>query len=220
MTKNDKDKRIAIPFYRFFLKIYYSEVIVVTKNIVFSDGSIKKLTLEELMSIFENMINKFAHRCVHSMSKHHTNTDDFEDFYQYGMLELMKTFNIYNEQQCFSTLLQINLNNKHGYLLRNLNASKRNSNNSTVSLNAEYPEGNTFDTYIGVEDIMLQDIESKIDLLNKLDTLAEEECKIVKNLLEEEKTKIQLAKELGISRPTLDSKIKIIREKLKDLIMY
>ena len=132
----------------------------------------------------------------------------------------MKTFNIYNEQQCFSTLLQINLNNKHGYLLRNLNASKRNSNNSTVSLNAEYPEGNTFDTYIGVEDIMLQDIESKIDLLNKLDTLAEEECKIVKNLLEEEKTKIQLAKELGISRPTLDSKIKIIREKLKDLIMY
>ncbi|MEG0908734.1 MAG: sigma-70 family RNA polymerase sigma factor [Clostridia bacterium] len=191
-----------------------------TKCIVFSDGCKRQMGLEELCTTFENMINKFAHRCVHSMSKHHSNTDEFEDFYQYGMLELMKTFDVYNEQLCFSTLLQINLNNKHGYLLRNLNTRKRNSNNSTISLNAEYPEGNTFDLYIGEEDLMLQDIESKIDLLNKLETLEEEECKIVKNLLEEEKTKIQLAKELEISRPTLDSKIKIIREKLKDLLVY
>ena len=61
-------------------------------------------------------------------------------------------------------------------------------------------------------------MEFNEDMENALATLTNEERKIVGFLMDNESTKRVLAKELNISRPTLDSRIAKVKEKIMDLL--
>lgn len=189
-----------------------------SKNIIFSDGTVKKMEVEELFEHFEDMIHKFAHKCVGSTKNNFSNVNDFDDYMQMGNMELMKAYQLYDEKHCFSTLLQIRLNNAYHYNLRKLNFYKRKTDSTIISLNRKTEENKSVEELYGQDDLHLSNIEVKLDLSYIFSKLDPQEIKIFLFLLEQEKTKIQLAKELGITRPTLDSRISLLRDKIKKLM--
>lgn len=188
------------------------------KNIVFSNGTCKEMNIEQLCIQFEDMIYKFAYKCVGSLKGFKNNVEEFEDFYQQGMIELVKVFELYDEKHCFSTLLQIRLDNALKYNLRKYSFKKRVVNDSLISLNMISDDGRSYEDVVGDRDFCLEEIENKLDILMILQELNEEEKEIFKFLLEQEKTKLQLSKELNISRPTLDNRIELVRDKVKRII--
>lgn len=175
------------------------------------------MTLEEVHNQFNNMVKNFANECVVQSRTMHNNVDTFDDFVSEGYIVLVECFKSYNPTFTFSSYLSSALDLTRKELLRKMHSDKRKVTTCLVS----------FDEPVDI-DLNLGDVEgeedSSFDLLlhnesikYALSHLDEEEKKIFNFLLYTEMTKISMAEELNITRPTLDSRIKKTRSKLIDL---
>lgn len=192
------------------------KIIIIRENNV----NVKKLmTVEEVQKQFNNMIKDFANKCVAQSRTMHNNIDTFEDFVSEGHIVLLGCFKSYSPTFTFSSYLGSALDLRRKELLRKMHSEKRKVTTCLVS----------FDEPVDV-DLNLGDVEGKEDssfdlfIHNEninyvLQQLSEEEKKIFGFLLDTEMTKITMAKELNITRPTLDTRIKRTREKLAHLFL-
>lgn len=192
------------------------EIIIVENGIKVT----KEMTMEECVNSFEGAIKKWGNECYVIVKDMSHNLMEYGDFYSEGMICLIEVYKKYKPINTFNTVLHKSLDNLKIDLIRKTNAKKRKTEQSVVSFDMELEDE---------ECDLLQEIEGDIDenfsimefnedMTDAMSKLTEEERKILNFLLENESTKRVLAKELNISRPTLDSRIEKVRDKVMDLL--
>ena len=178
---------------------------------------LKEMTIEEVHKQFNNMIKNFANDCVVQSRTMHNNVDTFEDFVSEGYIVLVECFNSYNPTFTFSSYLSSALNLTRKELLRKMHSDKRKVTTCLVSFDEPVDVDLNLGDVEGQEDLSFDLIVHNESIKYALSQLDEEEKKIFNFLLDTEMTKISMAEELNITRPTLDNRIKRTRGKLIDL---
>lgn len=193
------------------------KTIILTKNGVKVP---KKLTLEECAILFEGAIKTWANEMYKIVKEMSNNLMEYDDFYSEGMVCLIKIYDRYTPKNTFNTALHKSLDNLKVDLIRKVNAKKRKTDLTVVSFDLEIEnyEVELLQEIYGEEDDNFKIIELREDISNAFINLTEEEKRIAKFLIENESTKRVLAKELNISRPTLDTKIKKVKDKIINLL--
>lgn len=211
------------------------------KEIITSEGR-QVMGITEVRKTVENMMYTFAWKCVNSLQILN-NLYSLEDYLQVAEIELIECYRNYSSEHNtkFSSYFQTYLLNKQIQLLRKQECKKRKiSNNDLLSL-----DDNT--VQYGVTDKHFTDNYIEICLLDKLSDiektmiavqldreLVREKSASSKNslisvinlFLENEfamklptLNKITLAKELKITRPTLDERTKKAFKKAQDIVL-
>ena len=175
---------------------------------------LKEMTMEEVHKQFNNMIKNFANDCVVQSRTMHNNVDTFEDFVSEGYIVLVECFNSYNPTFTFSSYLSSALNLTRKELLRKMHSDKRKVTTCLVSFDEPVDVDLNLGDVEGQEDLSFDLLVHNESIKYALSQLNEEEKKIFNFLLDTEMTKISMAEELNITRPTLDNRIKRTREKL------
>ncbi|HSQ89804.1 sigma-70 family RNA polymerase sigma factor [Romboutsia sp.] len=191
------------------------------KVIIISDNNMKiekLMTLEECIAHHEDAVKKFANECANTTKDIFNNILDFDDFYSEGMIELMKSYEKYEPKNTFNTFLHENLNNLRIDTMRMINAKKRNTEQRIVSFDNELEDGTFLSDVEGDFDNNYSLIEFDESIADAMSKLTDEEKSIFDFLINNEKTKKILAKELGITRPTLDVRITKVKDKIIGLL--
>lgn len=193
------------------------KTIILTKNGVKVP---KKLTLEECAILFEGAIKTWANEMYKIVKEMSNNLMEYDDFYSEGMVCLIRIYDRYTPKNTFNTALHKSLDNLKVDLIRKVNAKKRKTDLTVLSFDLEIEncEVELLQELYGEEDDNFKIIELREDISNAFINLTEEEKRIAKFLIENESTKRVLAKELNISRPTLDTKIKKVKDKIINLL--
>ena len=193
------------------------------KRLIIVENNMKiarEVELEECARIFEGAVKRWANEMYVIVRGMSNNLMEYDDFYSEGMICLMEMYNKYTPINTFNTALHKSLDNLKIDLIRKTNAKKRKTEQSVVSFDMEI-EDDECDCLQEIEgdiDMNYSIMEFNEDMENALATLTNEERKIVGFLMDNESTKRVLAKELNISRPTLDSRITKVKEKIMDLL--
>lgn len=193
------------------------------KRLIIAENNMKiarEVELEECARIFEGAVKRWANEMYVIVRGMSNNLMEYDDFYSEGMICLMEMYNKYTPINTFNTALHKSLDNLKIDLIRKTNAKKRKTEQSVVSFDMEI-EDDECDCLQEIEgdiDINYSIMEFNEDMTNALATLTNEERKIVGFLMDNESTKRVLAKELNVSRPTLDSRIAKVKEKIMDLL--
>lgn len=180
----------------------------------------KESTLEECTSYFEGAIKKWANELYVIVRNMSHNLMEYDDFYSEGMLCMIELYYKYKPINTFNTALHKSLDNLKIDLIRKTNAKKRKTEQSVVSFDMEL-EDDECDLLQEVEGVIDENfalMEFNEDIADAFAKLTEEERKIANFLIDNESTKRVLAKELNISRPTLDSRITKVKDKVIDLL--
>ena len=177
------------------------------------------MSVEEVIMSFENMVYKNAIETYYEVKNVQHNINEVEDINVMGMMELMKCYKSYDYTKgAFSTHLTQALDRLRKRVSRDLFAEKRVSEKGIISFEGGLDEIDAFQELNGEEDEFLERVELGYDINNALCKLSEEERKIAYFLMQEIKTKKQFAEELGITRPTLDSRIASTKQKLVEIL--
>ena len=193
------------------------------KRLIIVENNMKiarEVELEECARIFEGAVKRWANEMYVIVRGMSNNLMEYDDFYSEGMICLIEMYDKYVPVNTFNTALHKSLDNLKIDLIRKTNAKKRKTEQSVVSFDMEI-EDDECDCLQEIEgdiDINYSIMEFNEDMTNALATLTNEERKIVGFLMDNESTKRVLAKELNISRPTLDSRITKVKEKIMDLL--
>ena len=180
----------------------------------------KEIALEECTRIFEGAIKRWANEMYVIVKNMSNNLMEYDDFYSEGMMCLMEIYNKYTPRNTFNTALHKSLDNLKVDLIRKTNAKMRKTEMSVVSFDMEV-ESYEVDFLYEIEgeiDMNYSTVEFNQDMEKALVSLTHEERKIVKFLIDNNSNKKNLAKELKISRPTLDSRIAKTKEKIVSLL--
>ena len=193
--------------------------IIVSKN---GNKYIKKMSLEECIMFFEGAVKKWANETYSSLKLMSNNIMEYEDLYNEGMICLIKVYRKYIAINTFNTNLHKSLDNLRIDLMRIINTKKRKTELSVVSFEMEIEEGSedadTLKDREGGIDENFSQMEFNEDLKKVFVKLTEEEKKIFHFLMENESTKRILAKDLKITRPTLDKRINKLKDKIIDYL--
>lgn len=192
------------------------EVIIIENGI----KTIKEMTIEECVQSFEGAIKKWGNECYVIVKQMSHNLMEYDDFYSEGMICLIEMFNKYKPINTFNTALHKSLDNLKIDLIRKSNSKKRKTYQSVVSFDMELEDEDS-DLLQEVEgdiDRNFLKVEFDEDIADAVAKLTGEERKIFDFLMDNESTKRVLAKELNISRPTLDSRIERVRDKIMNLL--
>lgn len=204
------------------------------RKIIKTKEGLKEVTLEETISMFELMINKYSHRCVVEIEKYQDNFYSYEDYYQQGVVELIRLFEKYDAEKgaCFSTLLHRRLNHKLIMNIRELEAEKRKSDRKYLYINDDENNiDNTnlikdvkdkyFEASVGLEEFlserlteterMLLTLHFKKDYF-KARGLYKQSLSFALDIFAKDErifnmNRSQMAEELNISRPTLNRRV-------------
>lgn len=192
------------------------EIVVVEKNA----KVVKDMSLEDCTSLFEGAVKKWANEVYVAVKGTTNNLMEYDDFYSEGMICLIEMFDRYAPINTFNTALHKSLDNLKIDFIRMANAKKRKTKNSVVSLDLELEdiECDSLSEILGTEDESFEEIEFNSDIKGAIENLNDEEIKILIFLLNNESTKRKLARELNISRPTLDTRIEVLKDKVIDLL--
>lgn len=180
----------------------------------------KEIALEECARIFEGAIKRWANEMYVIVKNMSNNLMEYDDFYSEGMMCLMEIYNKYTPRNTFNTALHKSLDNLKVDLIRKTNAKMRKTEMSVVSFDMEV-ESYEVDFLYEIEgeiDTNYSTVEFNQDMKKALVSLTHEERKIVNFLIDNNSNKKNLAKELKISRPTLDSRIAKTKEKIVSLL--
>ena len=146
-----------------------------------------------------------------------------DDLFQIGSIGLINAIQTYDENNgiAFSTYAYSCVSNYIYKEIKRNRAYKRDDDfHNTFSINLydkKYDEGNCIELQDTLQsnDNNLENIEIKIDIEKVIKKLKEEEKYIINQIFFKDRTEIDLAKELKISRQALNKKKKKILEKLK-----
>lgn len=189
--------------------------IIKIRNIETKEFTLEEMTIEEVIKSFENMVYKNAIETYYDVKNVQHNIDEVEDINVMGMMELIDCYESYDYKKgAFSTHLTLALDRLRKRVSRDLFAEKRVADKGVISFEGSLDEIDAFQEVNGELDEYLERAELSYDINNALNELNEEERKIACFLMQEIKTKKQFAQELGITRPTLDSRIANTKEKL------
>lgn len=199
------------------------------KKIIVAENKVKvekEMTIEQCVDFYGGAIRRWANDMFFIVKGMSNNLMEYDDFHNEGMICLIHSYNEYESKNTFNTFLHKNLDNLKIDLIRKLNAKKRKTKRSVVSFDMEIEddECDSLKEIEGIIDDSFEELEFNLDMEYVMSKLSDEEIKIFKFLIDNESTKRALAKELKISRPTLDNKILKVKDKvigfLPEYILY
>ena len=178
-----------------------------------------KMTTEEVLMQFDGMMKKFATTCILEVPQSSNNNYEKEDYLSIAQLTLLESLETYDiEKASFSTYLTNQLRGQKTKLLSALGSKKRDDRGfGLVSLNSVGDEGEEVSEVIGTFDEELENSDIGLDIKILFNSLSEEEKLIFNFLYQEQLTKVEFAKQLGIQRSTLDRRIAKLQTKLQTL---
>ena len=181
---------------------------------------VREMTLEEVVVAFERMTYKNAIVAFSKVSKHQSNVNDIEDINSLGLMELCDCYERYDlNKGAFSTILTKALERLTIRLQRDLFAQMRTTDKVNYSLDVALEERSALGELVGEYDTNIKSFEIRSDLKRVIDNLNEQERRIYDFLITKKKTKKEFAVELGITRPTLNTKINDLMRKLSGLLV-
>ena len=178
-----------------------------------------QMTTEEVLMQFDGMMKKFATTCILEVPQSSNNNYEKEDYLSIAQLTLLESLETYDiEKASFSTYLTNQLRGQKTKLLSALGSKKRDDRGfGLVSLNSVGDEGEEVSEVIGTFDEELENSDIGLDIKILFNSLSEEEKLIFNFLYQEQLTKVEFAKQLGIQRSTLDRRIAKLQTKLQTL---
>lgn len=185
----------------------------------------EELTFEEMLKYdkgyCERMIKSFAKNAYNKVKNMHNNIMSKEDFYAEGLARAYYCYNMYEADKSFVPYLQTGLDQWWCDYTKSVFANKRKSTSDVVYEYSEQLEKEgllTSANFSGDSEYSIGLFEINEDLKDALTKLNDEERKIMDFLLNQEMTKKMFADELGITRPTLDTRIQNVREKMSCIL--
>lgn len=193
---------------------------ILIRNKETDEMEVREMTLEEVIVAFEKMTYKNAIRAFVRVNNHQSNINSIEDINSLGMIELCDCYERYDlNKGAFSTILTKALKRLTSRLQRDLFAKMRTTEKITFSLDATKDDMSSLSELIGEYDNNIKSFEIRNDLKQAILNLNDQERKIFDFLVQRTKTKKEFAIELGVTRPTLNSKINELMDKLSKLMI-
>ena len=131
------------------------------------------------------------------------------------MIDIYNTYELYDiNKGAFTSVAFKSIENCSKRILRDLFALKRTNETRVLSFEGTKEDLDAMEELSGEYDDTFNNIELSYDLRRVLKSFNKEEQAIIQFIFEQRESKKELALRLGMSRPTLDSRIKSTRDKL------
>ena len=207
----------------------------------------KEVTEDDILVIFDGMYNEFAHKCCKDLIGYKESVDNFDDYKQIAMVKAVTIFEKYDlsKNACFSKALFEGFKNLFIDIMREKEAIKRKVEQPLVYLNAESESGEEISNVIADEkagDIVIDEANKlerfllanltkediifyTIDLKKQLGKASTIHKSCLSHTIdiftqavgEFPDKKEDLAIILGLSRPTLNKRIKVACDRVRAL---
>lgn len=185
------------------------------KNILFGNDVVVEMSLEEVVARFSKQVTYFAKRCEYGISGSDFTREDYE---QIGYMALVEAFINYDDNYVFSTYFDTKLKGERTKIISKIQAGKRRANLVSLDEPTKESEDNTsLSDIIGTLDDAIEDLAGD-DLVSIIfSKLNEEEKLMYLNIVEQGIRPVDYAKQINISKQSLNYKLNKLKEKLLTL---
>lgn len=175
----------------------------------------KEMEFEEVLAMLNNIMVKKSNELYNKLVGIQQNILEREDIISQYMMDIYKTYKLYDiNKGAFTSVAFKSIDNCSKRILRDLFAQKRTNETRVLSFEGTKDDLDAIEKLSGEYDDTFNNIELSYDLRRVLKSFSKEEQEIIQFILDKRESKKELALRLGISRPTLDSRINDTREKL------
>ena len=175
----------------------------------------KEMEFEEVLQMLNNIMVKKANELYAKLVSIQQNILDREDIMSLYMIDIYNTYELYDiNKGAFTSVAFKSIENCSKRILRDLFAQKRTNETRVLSFEGTKEDLDAIEELSGEYDDTFNNIELSYDLRRVLKSFNKEEQAIIQFIFEQRESKKELALRLGMSRPTLDSRIKSTRDKL------
>ena len=175
----------------------------------------KEMEFEEVLAMLNNIMVKKSNELYNKLVGIQQNILEREDIISQYMMDIYKTYKLYDiNKGAFTSVAFKSIDNCSKRILRDLFAQKRTNETRVLSFEGTKDDLDAIEKLSGEYDDTFNNIELSYDLRRVLKSFSKEEQEIIQFILDKRESKKELALRLGISRPTLDSRINNTREKL------
>lgn len=176
----------------------------------------KEMEFEEVLKMLNNIMVKKSNELYSKLVGIQQNILDKDDILSLYMVDIYNTYQIYDlEKGAFTSVVFKSIDNCSKRILRDLFAQKRTNETRVLSFEGTKDDLDAIEKLSGEYDDTFSNLELSYDLRRVLKSFNEEEQQIVQFILDKKESKKEFALRLGISRPTLDTRIKNTRKKLE-----
>lgn len=175
----------------------------------------KEMEFEEVLQMLNNIMVKKSNELYAKLVSIQQNILDREDIMSLYMIDIYNTYKLYDiNKGAFTSVAFKSIENCSKRILRDLFAQKRTNETIVLSFEGTKEDLDAIEELSGEYDDTFNNIELSYDLRRVLKSFNKEEQAIIQFIFEQRESKKELALRLGMSRPTLDSRIKSTRDKL------
>ena len=175
----------------------------------------KEMEFEEVLQMLNNIMVKKSNELYAKLVSIQQNILDREDIMSLYMIDIYNTYELYDiNKGAFTSVAFKSIENCSKRILRDLFAQKRTNETRVLSFEGTKEDLDAIEELSGEYDDTFNNIELSYDLRRVLKSFNKEEQAIIQFIFEQRESKKELALRLGMSRPTLDSRIKSTRDKL------
>lgn len=175
----------------------------------------KEMEFEEVLAMLNNIMVKKSNELYNKLVGIQQNILEREDIISQYMMDIYNTYKLYDiNKGAFTSVAFKSIDNCSKRILRDLFAQKRTNETRVLSFEGTKDDLDAIEKLSGEYDDTFNNIELSYDLRRVLKSFSKEEQEIIQFILDKRESKKELALRLGISRPTLDSRINNTREKL------
>lgn len=175
----------------------------------------KEMKFEEVLHMLNNIMVKKSNELYRKLVGVQQNILEREDIVSLYMVDIYNTYVLYDiNKGAFATVAFKAIDNCNKRILRDLFAQKRTNETRVLSLEGTKDDLDAIEKLSGEIDSTFINVELACDLNRVLNNFSIEEQTIIQFIINKKESKKDLAIRLGLSRPTLDTRIKYIREKL------
>ena len=175
----------------------------------------KEMEFEEVLQMLNNIMVKKSNELYAKLVSIQQNILDREDIMSLYMIDIYNTYELYDiNKGAFTSVAFKSIENCSKRILRDLFAQKRTNETRVLSFEGTKEDLDAIEELSGEYDDTFNNIELSYDLRRKIKSFNKEEQAIIQFIFEQRESKKELALRLGMSRPTLDSRIKSTRDKL------
>ena len=175
----------------------------------------KEMESEGVLQMLNNIMVKKSNELYAKLVSIQQNILDREDIMSLYMIDIYNTYELYDiNKGAFTSVAFKSIENCSKRILRDLFAQKRTNETRVLSFEGTKEDLDAIEELSGEYDDTFNNIELSYDLRRVLKSFNKEEQAIIQFIFEQRESKKELALRLGMSRPTLDSRIKSTRDKL------
>ena len=175
----------------------------------------KEMEFEEVLAMLNNIMVKKSNELYNKLVGIQQNILEREDIISQYMMDIYNTYKLYDiNKGAFTSVAFKSIDNCSKRILRDLFAQKRTNETRVLSFEGTKDDLDAIEKLSGDYDDTFNNVELSYDLRRVLKSFSKEEQEIIQFILDKRESKKELALRLGISRPTLDSRINNTREKL------